>query len=45
MSITALVLRFIEKLEIKLNKGTLNLKPFVKTGERIKAFGFVDSTH
>ena len=37
ISITALVLGFIENLKRKNNKDTLNLKPFATTGERIKA--------
>ena len=37
ISITALVLRFIENLKRQINKDTLNIKPFVRTGERIKA--------
>ena len=36
ISITALQLRFIESLKRKINKHTLNLKPIVTTGERIK---------
>ena len=37
ISIETFVLRFIENLKRKINKGTLNLKPFVSAGERIKA--------
>lgn len=36
ISIETFVLRFIENLKRKINKGTLNLKPFVSAGERIK---------
>ena len=36
-SITELVSRFIENLKRKFSKDTSNLKPFVTTGEKIKA--------
>ena len=36
ISIIALALRSTENLKRKINKETLNLKPFVKTAERIK---------